>query len=167
MSHQRREKSSLKPNASVPSQHEGTSNKSTRSANSSPHAHPHNTEEKYALKHLHTLSHRVMGMDMRPTADMSAAILIIGLINGDACIYRTSLSYTTPVQFQLLTRFLAHTNWLNVIIFHPTKPLFVTACSIDSMAKIWSLPYIGLSLPDIQQNGATTSNVQKAHAKTG
>jgi len=74
---------------------------------------------------------------MRPTEDMTGAILITGLFNGDVCIYRTPLSYTKPIEFQLLKRFHPHTDWVSAISIHPTKPLFVTAGFHDHKVKIF------------------------------
>jgi len=143
------------------SQHEGISNQATRSTLSTrTHTHP-NAEEKYSIKHVQTLSHAhdVLGMDMRPTEDMTAAILITGLFNGDVCIYRTPLSYTKPIHFQLLKRFHPHNDWVSAISIHPTKPLFITS-SVDHKTKIWDLKEA--AVPVLIKNIEQPDSVQSA-----
>jgi len=97
-------------------------------------------EHKHSIKRVQTLSHShaVYSAHIRATDDMSAAILVVALGNGDVCIYRTRLSHKKPIQFHLLKRLHAHPDYLNTAFIHPTKPLFVTA-SDDYTAKVWAL----------------------------
>jgi len=83
-------------------------------------------------------SHHVCGVDIRPSEDMTSAILVIGLDNGDVAIYRTPLSRTQLVEFQLLKCLHAHTNCVNALHLHAVKPLFVSA-SNDYKVKIWDI----------------------------
>jgi len=97
-------------------------------------------EHKHSIKRVRTLSysHVVYSAHLRATDDMSAAILVVALDNGDVCIYRTPLSHTKPIQFHLLKRLHAHAGVVNTAFIHPTKPLFVTA-SNDYTVKVWTL----------------------------
>jgi len=96
-------------------------------------------QHKHSITHLYTLSqsHSVNSMDMRATDDMSAAIVVIGLDDGHVRIFKTPLSHTKPIQFQLLKQFQAHTDCINALHMHATKPLFATG-SDDHNVKIWS-----------------------------
>jgi len=123
------------------SRNDGTfsSTKRTRFTNTNS-VRTHHRQQKHSLKQVHTLSHEceVYSVDMRCTDDMSAAVLLAGLDNGIVCIHRTPLSPTKPMQWTLLKRFHAHTDRVNALHIHPTKPLFVSG-SHDRTAKIWSL----------------------------
>jgi len=97
-------------------------------------------EHKHSIKRVQTLSHSraVYSAHIRAIDDMSAAILVVALDNGDVCIYRTSLSHKKPIEFHLLKRLHAHPDYLNTAFIHPTKPLFVTS-SDDYTVKVWAL----------------------------
>jgi len=81
-------------------------------------------------------------MDMHSNADWTAVTLIVGSHDGDIIIYHTPLSYmhTQPVRFQLLKSFRAHTDCVESLHVHRTKPLFVSA-GCDNNVKIWSLSH--------------------------
>jgi len=83
---------------------------------------------------------------MCPINDITAAILVIGLQNGDISIYRTPLSHTQPMQFNLLKRFHAHRLSVHAVRVHPTKQLFVSGSS-DCKVKIWSIRDYVLGYP--------------------
>jgi len=121
---------------------------------SAEHKHARTSTMKHSIQHVQTLSHSsdtVYGVDMRPTEDMNAAILVVGLEHGDVCVYRTPVAYAQSVHFDLLKRFHAHTSSVNVVHMHPAKELFVTG-SDDHTIKIWSLrKCIGLSVHDTQK----------------
>jgi len=93
---------------------------------------------KHTIKHELTLSHSVdvCCVDIRPTEDITAAILLVGLENGDVHIYRTPFSHTQPLQFRIFKRFHAHQYCVFTILMHPTKPLFLTV-SNNCILKIW------------------------------
>jgi len=57
-------------------------------------------------------------VDMRPTEDMTAVILVVGLEYGDVCVYRTPVAYAQSVHFDLLKRFHAHTSSVNAVHMH-------------------------------------------------
>jgi len=99
-------------------------------------------EHKHSIKRVQTLSHSYAVCDahIRDIDDKTAAILVVALINGDVCIYRTPLSHRNLVKFHLLKRLHAHrhADGVNTVFIHPTKPLFVTA-SCDETAKVWDL----------------------------
>ena len=98
------------------------------------------TKRKHSVKLIQTLSlsPHVESVDMRYTEDRSAAILLVGLWNGEVCIYRAPLSHAQPIHFDVLKRFRAHSAEVHVIHMHPTKPVFVSA-SEDCLVKIWSV----------------------------
>jgi len=71
-----------------------------------------------------------------------AAVLITGDTNGVITIYQSPLSTTRKpfARFTLQQRFYAHFNGhpIHDIQFHPSNPLFVSACT-DKSVKIWKL----------------------------
>jgi len=111
-----------------------------RTANTTTHTHPNTpAAHKHVVKTVQTLSvsRRVYGVDMRPTEDMTAAILVTA-IHCDVGIFRTPLSGTQPIKFELLKRFRAHTSCIYALHLHPTKRMFVSA-GAGLKVKIWSL----------------------------
>lgn len=96
-------------------------------------------------------------MDIYPTEDMTAAILITGLTTGDIFIYRTPLSSTQPIKFDLLQCNQAHTTPVLAIHIHRTKSLFVSAS--DGNVKIWNIadPSLPSLIKSIEHPGIVNS----------
>jgi len=146
MSNRKRKKSTLKRKRSDGTslnEHTHTSNKKIRTTANSARAYTNCSDEhKHSIKQVQTLSQPrwIFCAHMCATEDMTAALLLIGLagVNGDVSIYRTPLSQTQPIHFNLLKRFHAHSGTVNAVHMHPAKQLFVSA-SNDSTVKIWSV----------------------------
>jgi len=107
------------------------------------HTHTHmsqSAQRKHKIKLVQTLSqsHHVSSMHMRASDDMTSAILLIGLNNGDVDLYRTRLSHS-PIRFHLLKRLHAHTDTVNAIHMHPTDEVLFVSASDDDNVKIWSI----------------------------
>jgi len=97
---------------------------------------------KLPVRHIQALLHaqkkRVKCLDMCALEDMKSVVLIIGYANGDASIYKTSLSRTQHLNFTLQHRWHAHNMDVAALHIHHNALRFVSG-SYDTDVKVWNI----------------------------